>query len=132
MAKTPRASPEQILAAWQGLPAGERELMRRAHEAVERFNRLVWFREGRRIIEKMMPAPPPQRREIEPPSERMTGKVWLEGDKAAGIVGGFERFPRKASQSVKAWSRRLSAEAAKDGVPIKDTTIERHIRARRR
>jgi hypothetical protein len=54
--------------------------------------------------------PPPQ------PLKPMSGKAWLESV-------GFKKFPRKPGESKRAWSRRLSKEAAKDNEPLKPDTI---------
>lgn len=67
-----------------------------------------------------------------PPLKPMSGKVWLQGNKAKGIEAGFDRFPQQDNESIRAWSRRLSAEAGKEAVTLTPRGIEARIHERRR
>jgi hypothetical protein len=78
-------------------------------------------------VAKYLPVTAPR-----PVAKPMSGKTWLEGDKAKGIPSGFDRFPRQPDQSFASWAERLSREAAGEGVPIKPSSIETRIHERRR
>jgi hypothetical protein len=62
----------------------------------------------------------------------MSGKTWLEGDKAKGLAAGFDRFPQKPGEQIAVWARRLSAAADQERVSIKSSTIETRIYEQRR
>jgi hypothetical protein len=126
MTKRARASPEQLLAAWQTLEPEQKALFRRAHGVLGHFKRLLWRREMQRAIDKEWRAVDAHRgaalRAIEqviqraldrttptppggtaPAPKQKLKKIWFDEAMA--------RLPRKKKgESIKAYSRRLFAE----------------------
>jgi hypothetical protein len=110
----------------------EREIWKQVTERFEEIRDQVPVvdpRQGQNVVARCAPSPQDKAAVIKHMSlpsspEPMSGKVWLEG--------GFKRFPQQPNESIRAWSRRLSAEAREDLVQLGARTVETRIHEQRR